>query len=128
MNILVVDFRKFLAKGVRDFTKIGHPIFNFESLKRLLYILSKRRAEVYFLNFPTEAKFADFVIFWIENCYPGRIGTCINSMEDLRDTGIDGEREPIVKKGDIVWSIVSDGEPTPITDDDVKLAIYYLAP
>ena len=126
MNLLVIDFRKLLAKGVKDFTKIDHTIFNFESLRRLLYLLSKRKAQVYFLNFPIEADFDKLVLFWIDNCYPGRIAGYVNSVEELYSTGIDDDRDPIAKKSDFVWSIVSYGEPTPITDDDVKLAIYYL--
>lgn len=125
MNFLIVDFRKLLVKDVKDFTRIDHSIFNFESLKRLLHILSKRRAEVYFMNFPDNADFYHLVLFWIDNCYPGRIAGVVDRVEELRDTGIDDEREPIAKESDSVWTIVSYGDPTPITDDDAKLAIYY---
>lgn len=129
MNYIAFDFRKVLKKGVLDFSKFDHSMFDFDSLKRLLFILSKRKADVYLVHFPGDHdSFNQFILFWVNNCYPGTICGCIKEVGDLTYYDEDHDVEPIVKKDDHLFPIISYGEVTPISEDDMRLAFHYLKP
>lgn len=120
--MIFIDFRKIIKEGVMDFSKFDHSMFNFDSLKRLLFILSMLKAEVYFVHFPgDEISFKNFKRFWIFNCYPGMLIDFISideAQSTIReyDEGRDGK----------LYAIISHEEVTPISEDDMILAFHYL--